>query len=210
MSIIFILRVAELPALTYLVLYTFGGFLSASLALRFAFPMLSLEGQSFWALRSMPVRIGTVYWTKFVVGFSVVLLLALLISYFSNRPFVRLTPTNRTLLWFGLYSAFWVSLTMTALNLGFGGYFVNFRERNPIRLASSQGATLTFLLTLVYLVILVALFALPLSGHFDAIFYRVPFNRMSIMPPLVVFSVLSAVLVTVGIIVGRSSLTRDF
>jgi len=206
----FILRVAELPALTYLVLYTFGGFLSASLALRFAFPMLSLEGQSFWALRSMPVRIGTVYWTKFVVGFSVVLLLALLISYFSNRPFVRLTPTNRTLLWFGLYSAFWVSLTMTALNLGFGGYFVNFRERNPIRLASSQGATLTFLLTLVYLVILVALFALPLSGHFDAIFYRVPFNRMSIMPPLVVFSVLSAVLVTVGIIVGRSSLTRDF
>lgn len=206
----FILGVAEVPALTYLVLFVFGGFLAASLALRFAFPMLSLEGQSFWALRSMPVRISTVYWTKFVVGFLVVFVLALTIAYFSNRPFVRLTPTNRTLLWFGLYSAFWISLTMTALNLGFGGYFVNYQEKNPIRLASSQGATLTFLVTLVYLVILVALFALPLSSHFNAIFYRVPFNRTSIVPSLAVFTVLSAILIIVGFVVGRRSLRRDF
>ena len=206
----FILRVAEVPALTYLVLYVFGGFLAASLALRFAFPMLSLEGQSFWAIRSMPVRISTVYWTKFAVGFLVVLVLALTIAYFSNRPFVRLTPTNRMLLWFGLYSAFWISLTMTALNLGFGGYFVNYQEKNPIRLASSQGATLTFLVTLVYLVVLVALFALPLSGHFDAIFYRVPFTRASIIPPLAVFTVFSGILIIVGFVVGRRSLRRDF
>ena len=206
----FILQVAELPAIVYLVLYSFGGFLSASLALRFAFPMMSLEGRSFWALRSMPVRISKVYWTKFIIGFLLVLTLGLLISYFSNKPFVRLTPANRMLLWFGLYSSFVISLTMTALNLGFGGYFVNYQERNPIRIASSQGATLTFLLTLVYLVILVALFAIPLKGHFDAIFYRRPFDETVIVPSLIVFSSLSAILVTVGIVVGRRSLKRDF
>lgn len=206
----FILRVAELPAIVYIVLYSFGGFLSASLALRFAFPMMSLEGRSFWALRSMPVRISKVYWTKFIIGFLLVLTLGLLISYFSNKPFVRLTPANRMLLWFGLYSSFVISLTMTALNLGFGGYFVNYQERNPIRIASSQGATLTFLLTLVYLVILVALFAIPLKGHFDAIFYRRPFDETVIVPSLIVFSSLSAILVTVGIVVGRRSLKRDF
>jgi len=206
----FILQVAELPAIVYLVLYSFGGFLSASLALRFAFPMMSLEGRSFWALRSMPVRISKVYWTKFIIGFLLVLALGLLISYFSNKPFVRLTPANRMLLWFGLYSSFVISLTMTALNLGFGGYFVNYQERNPIRIASSQGATLTFLLTLVYLVILVALFAIPLKGHFDAIFYRRPFDETVIVPSLIVFSSLSAILVTVGIVVGRRSLKRDF
>lgn len=206
----FILRVAELPALTYLVLYAFGGFLSASLALRFAFPMISLEGQSFWALRSMPVKASTVYWIKFAISFLLVFLLALMVAYFANRPFVRLTPTNKMLLWFGLYSAFFISLTMTALNLGFGGYFVNFQESNPIRLASSQGATLTFLLTLVYLVILVALFAFPLSGHFNSIFYRVPFDRASIIPPILVFSFLSVVLGAAGVLVGRRSLKRDF
>jgi len=206
----FVFRVAELPALTYLVLYAFGGFLSASLALRFAFPMMSLEGKPFWAIRSMPVKAATVYWTKFVVGFLLVLLLALFVTYFSNRPFVRLTPTNKMLLWFGLYSAFFVSLTMTAVNLGFGGYFVNFQEKNPIRLASSQGATLTFLFTLVYLVILIALFAFPLSGHFDSIFYRVPFDRASIIPPIAVFSILSVILGAAGVIVGRRSLRRDF
>jgi len=64
----FILRVAELPALTYLVLFAFGGFLSASLALRFAFPLISLEGRSFWALRSMPITLGRIYWIKFAIN----------------------------------------------------------------------------------------------------------------------------------------------
>ncbi len=206
----FILRVAELPALTYLVLFAFGGFLSSSLALRFTFPMISLEGKPFWALRSMPVKIGTVYWTKFVMGFALILILALSVAFFSNRPFIRLSPENSMLLWFGLYGAFFIALTTTALNLGFGGYFVNYQEKNPIRLASSQGATLTFLVTLVYLVILVSLFAFPLSGHFASIFYRVPFNKASMVPPLIVFSILSFLLTAVGVVVGRRAIARDF
>ncbi|MBI2619167.1 MAG: hypothetical protein HYW57_03715 [Ignavibacteriales bacterium] len=206
----FILRVAELPALTYLVLFAFGGFLSASLALRFAFPLISLEGRSFWALRSMPIATGRIYWIKFAIGFSLVLLLALVVAYFSNLPFVRLTPTNRVLLWFGLYSAFWISITMTALNVGFGSYFVNYQEKNPIRIASSQGATLTFLFTLVYLIILVALIVFPITGHFDAIFYRRFFPPDRIIPPTIVFSIVSGALVSFGLIVGYRSLKRDF
>ncbi|MEP0821914.1 MAG: hypothetical protein HRF44_03615 [Ignavibacterium sp.] len=206
----FILRVAELPALTYLVLYAFGGFLSASLALRFVFPLISLEGNSFWALRSMPVKMRTYYAVKFLIGFLLVSVLALVVAYFSNAPFVRLTPTNRILLWFGLYSAFVVSLTMTALNMGLGGYFGNFQEKNPIRIASSQGATLTFLMTLMYLVLLVAIIAIPVSGHFDAIFYRGVFPPERMIPPAIVFGAISLLLVAFGYIIGFRSLKRDF
>lgn len=206
----FILRVERLPALTYLVLYAFGGFLSASLALRFVFPLISLEGNSFWALRSMPVRLRTFYATKFVLGFGLVLLLGLAVAYFANIPFVRLTPTNRVLLWFGLYSAFMIALTTAALNVGLGGYFGNYQEKNPIRIASSQGATLTFLVTLLYLVLLVAIIAIPVSGHFDAIFFRGVFPPERMVPPSIVFSVISLGLIVFGYTVGLRALKRDF
>jgi len=206
----FILRVADLPALTYLVLFAFGGFLSSSLSLRFAFPLISLEGNAFWALRSMPVTMRHLYNTKFFIGFIVVGLLAFAVSYFGNIPFVRLTPTNRVLLWFGLYSAFIMSLAMTGLNMGLGGYFVNFQEKNPIRIASSQGATLTFLLTLVYLIIIVAIIFIPISAYFDAIFYGRFFSPHRLIPPSAVFGIISAVLLVFGYTVGYRSLQRDF
>lgn len=206
----FILRVADLPALTYLVLFAFGGFLASSLSLRFVFPLTSLEGQSFWAIRSMPVKIGTYYVSKFLVGFLAVAILAVVVFWFSNAPFVRLTPTNRVLLWFGLFNAGMLSLTMSALNMGLGGYFANFQEKNPIRIASSQGATLTFLITLVYLIILVAIITVPITGHFDAIFYGRFFPPGRIMPPTLVLAAISVFLTTFGLVIGYRSLKRDF
>ncbi len=206
----FILRVADLPALTYLVLFAFGGFLASSLSLRFVFPLTSLEGQSFWAIRSMPVNPGTYYVSKFLLGFFAVAILAAVVFWFSNIPFVRLTPTNRVLLWFGLFNAGMLSLTMAALNMGLGAYFANFQEKNPIRVASSQGATLTFLITLVYLILMVAIITVPITSHFEAIFYGRFFPPGRMMPPALVLAAISAFLTTFGLVVGYRSLKRDF
>jgi ABC-2 type transport system permease protein len=206
----FILRVADLPALTYLVLFAFGGFLASSLSLRFVFPLTSLEGRSFWAIRSMPVKLRTYFLSKFLVGFFAVTILAVVVFWFSNLPFSRLTPGNRVLLWFGLYNAVALSLTMAALNMGLGGYFANFQEKNPIRIASSQGATLTFLITLVYLILLVAIITIPITGHFDAIFYGRFFPPGRMMPPALLLAAISAFLTSFGLVVGYRSLKRDF
>lgn len=206
----FILRVAELPALTYLVLFAFGGFLSSSLSLRFAFPLISLEGKTFWTVRSMPISLGKYFLTKFLLGLALVVLLAAVVSWFSNLPFARLTPANRALMWFGVSSAVILSMTSAALNIGLGGYFANFQEKNPIRIASSQGATLTFLLTLVYLILTVAIIAVPVTGHFDAIFYGRFFPASRMIPPTLVVAALSVFMITFGYVVGYRSLRRDF
>jgi hypothetical protein len=47
-----------------------------------------------------------------------------------------------------------VTVLLVALNFGMGAVFVNYKERNPIRIASSQGASITFLFTIVFLVFL--------------------------------------------------------
>jgi ABC-2 type transport system permease protein len=204
------LRVTEVQTLTYLVLYGFGGFLCSSLALRFIFPMVSLEGKPFWSLRSAPIDLRIVYATKFILGFIFLLTFTEVVAIFSNLPFVRLTEQRPLLLYFGIYSAFWVSLAMTALNLGFGGYFVNYNEKNPIRISSSQGATLTFLVSLLFLMLLVAIIIVPLTHYFESLFIFREFQMDAIVVPGVMLYAFSALLATSTLVVGMRSLQRDF
>jgi len=206
----FMIQIPELPAFTYLVIYAFGGFLTAALTLRFVFPMLSLEGNSFWSLLSAPISSRTVYFTKFVVALLGVMTVGIVVSYFSNLPFAKLARRDTLLLVIGLVSAIWVSLSMVSLNLGFGGYFVNFQEKNPIRIASSQGATLTFLLNLVLLVVMISILVLPLSRYFESLLYFRPFGQRIFLIPGIVFSIISMMAMSLGLLVGLRSLKRDF
>ncbi len=204
------LRVTEIQTMTYLVLYGFGGFLSSSLALRFIFPMISLEGKPFWSLLSSPIDIRKVYVTKFLLAFSFVFLLTEIVAISSNIPFVRTFERRPLLMYFGMYSAFWVSLTMAALNYGFGGYFANFTETNPIRVSSSQGATLTFLVSLVFLIALVVITIVPISRYFESLFIFRAFEMRSIVLPGILVYAVSIILTVFAFMVGMRSLKRDF
>jgi ABC-2 type transport system permease protein len=204
------LRVTDVQVLTYLVLYAFGVFLSCSLALRFVFPSISLEGKSFWSQLSAPFDVRKLFLLKFAVSLLLVLTLAILVAVASNLPFVRLTERRPLLMYFGLYSAFWVSLTLVALNLGLGGYFSNFQEKNPIRLASSQGATLTFLVSLIYLVTLVVVVSAPLLKYFESLFFFLPFDFRMIVVPGTIFGMISSAIVGFSVMIGLRSLQRDF
>ncbi|HEY4612472.1 MAG TPA: hypothetical protein VII11_05775, partial [Bacteroidota bacterium] len=204
------LRVADIQTLTYLVLYAFAGFLASSLALRFVFQMISLEGKQFWSLLSSPIDVKKVYHTKFIIAFLFMLLVAELVAVFTNMPFVRMSERRPLLMYFGVFSAFWISLAMASLNLGFGSYFANFTEKNPIRVSSSQGATLTFLISLVFLITLVVVVILPLTSYFESLYIFTAFdNRMIIIPGILLY-VFSILLAAFAFLVGIRSLKRDF
>jgi ABC-2 type transport system permease protein len=204
------LRVIEIQTIGYLILYAFAGFLSCSLALRFVFPAISLEGTSFWTQLSAPIKLTKIYALKFVIGMVIVFLPALLTSVFSNVPFVKMTERRPLLMYFGLYSTFWVTLTLVSLNLGLGGYFANYQEKNPIRVASSQGATLTFLVSLVYLITLVSIVIIPIRDYFLSLFHFAPFDMSVIVAPGTTVAMLSAGLSAFALVVGYRSLQRDF
>jgi hypothetical protein len=196
--------------ITYLVLFAFGGFMVGSLALRFVFPLIGLEGQAFWTLRTSPIKESKIFLVKFFMGFLIVLILAEYIAISSNIPFTKITEMRPLLLWFGIFSAFWISLTTVSLNLGFGGYFANYFERNPIRAASTQGATLTFLVTIIYLIVLVALVFVPISTYFTTVFRFQYFPVKLIVLPGTLFAVISCLLSVFGLIIGLRSMRRDF
>ena len=53
-----------------------AGFVLASIAARFIFPGVSLEGRTMWLLRSSPMSMRELLWSKFWVGTTPLLLLA--------------------------------------------------------------------------------------------------------------------------------------
>jgi hypothetical protein len=58
-----------------------------------------------------------------------------------------------------------VTIGLTGVNLGAGAYFSSRHEHDPLRVASSQGASITFLASLVYLGVSVVMVALPVYSY---------------------------------------------
>ncbi|MCJ7553574.1 MAG: hypothetical protein MUO34_06780, partial [Ignavibacteriaceae bacterium] len=153
----------QIKTLVYLIVYLFNVFLIASLSLRFVFPLVSLEGETIWKIRSSPLNYKKLLITRLVIYFSIIFLIGQLLNFFSNYRFsIQLVVISQI-------NTFFVTVTLVALNFGMGAIFANYKERNPIRIASSQGASLTFLFTIIYLVFLIILLFFPISNYFDAI-----------------------------------------
>lgn len=153
----------QIKTLVYLIVYLFNVFLIASLSLRFVFPLVSLEGETIWKIRSSPLNYKKLLITRLLIYFSVIFIIGQLLNFFSNYRFsIQLAAISQ------LNTTF-VTITLVSLNFGMGAVFANYKEKNPIRIASSQGASLTFLFTIIYLVFLIILLFPPIINYFESI-----------------------------------------
>lgn len=194
-----------LQAVTFIVVFLFNGFLVASIALRFVFPAVSLEGDAFWAVRSAPVSLTKLYWGKLLAALAVVVFIAELLALLS----IGLIRDNATLLALSLVSSGSVALALTSLNLGAGAAFAAYREKNPIRIASTQGASLTFLLSMLYLAAVVAVLVLPLLAYFERLLRGEHAPGTWIMIPGAVILAGSLAVCGVSTRVGLRAIQRD-
>jgi hypothetical protein len=103
-----------------------------------------------------------------------------------------------------------VAFAFVGLNIGAGSFFSDFKEKNPIRVASSQSATVTFLITIVYLTILVAIVFLPFNGYFGLILKGLPFDVANLHYAVAAFFVISVIIGAISLVVGLRALRRDY
>ena len=89
-------------------------------------------------------------------------------------------------------------------------FYSNFIEKNPIRIASSQGATMTFLLSVVYLVLLLAAYYFPATMLFTAEMkdLQPDWNMLKIVFLAIVAP--SLAIIAVSHAIGIRSLKRDY
>lgn len=174
----------NLKALVYLIVFLFNVFLTASLALRFVFPLISLEGEALWKIKSAPVNYSKFLLKKLGIYFVFILLTSIIISFFSNLQFPPVLGFAAVI------NSILITITLVALNFGMGGVFANYKERNPIRIASSQGASLTFLFTIIYLFLLIAVLFVPVYRFFAEYNYGRPVSLLYLfIPSIFLFSV---------------------
>lgn len=193
-----------LQAMIYLAIFIFNLLLITTLSLRFIFPLISLEGQTFWKIKTSPISIKQILVSKlFNVGILIILI-SIVLCFFSNLRF------RAPMVIFALITTLTASITIMSINLGMGGMFANYKEKNPIRISSSQGASLSFLISLVYLLFLVIILFRPYSNLFLARTLHHYFDLMNLFWYYIPILGVSIIIITYFLRGVFNSLKKDF
>jgi len=139
-----------------------AGFVLASIAARFIFPAVSLEGRHMWLLRSSPLDLRALLWSKYWVGTLPLLVLALLLTGLTN-VLLQVGPFMMVL---GLVTICALTFAMAAMALGFGALYPQFETENAAQIPTSFGG-------LVYMMATVALLGAVIFALWQAVYVYV-------------------------------------
>jgi ABC-2 type transport system permease protein len=115
-----------------------AGFVLASIAARFIFPSVSLEGRTLWLLRSSPLPVRQLLWAKFWVGTLPLLILALAIVTLTNT----LLEVSAFMFFVSIFSITLMTFGLAGLAMGFGTLFPQFETENAAQIPTSFGGLL--------------------------------------------------------------------
>jgi ABC-2 type transport system permease protein len=137
-----------------------AGFVLAAIAARFLFPAVSLEGRTLWLLRSAPLDLRALLWSKYWVGVTPLVLLALALIAGTNM-ILRVGPLMMAL---SLATMLVATFAIGALALGFGALFPKFDTENAAEVSTGFGGLLFMMVATAYLGVIIMLQAWPVYG----------------------------------------------
>jgi ABC-2 type transport system permease protein len=142
-----------------------SGFVLASIAARFIFPAVSLEGRQMWLLRSSPLDLRALLWSKYWVGTIPLLVLALLLTGLTNL----LLKASPFMMVVSLATISALTLAIAAMALGFGALYPQFETENAAQIPTSFGGLVFMMATIALLGAVILLLARPVYGYLSAV-----------------------------------------
>jgi ABC-2 type transport system permease protein len=138
-----------------------AGFVLAAVAARFIFPGISLEGRQMWLLRSSPLDPRSMLWSKYWIGTVPLLVLALVITIFTNwllhaSAFMMTVAVGTILLY---------TLAAGALALSFGALYPQFGTENAAQIPTSFGGLVYMMSSLCLLALIIGIEAIPVTNY---------------------------------------------
>src|SRR6267378_2946132 len=121
-----------------------AGFVLASIAARFIFPAVSLEGRQMWLLRSSPLDLRALLWSKYWVGTLPLLILGLILTGVTNA-LLEVTPFMMIM---SLATMTGLTLAISALALTFGTLYPQFETENAAQIPTSFGGLMFMMATI--------------------------------------------------------------
>ena len=134
-----------------------AGFVLSAVAVRFAFPAISLEGRAFWILQSAPVSLRALVWSKFWMVFIPLLFLGELLVFLSNL----LLHVPSWMMVLSLITVFLMTFGITAIGIGLGALYPNFNYENAAEIPTSFGGAIAMILSVAFIAIAVTIEAWP-------------------------------------------------
>jgi ABC-2 type transport system permease protein len=149
-----------------------AGFVIASVAARFIFPGVSLEGRTLWLLRSSPMPVTALLWSKFWVGTVPLLVLAVTIVGITDA----LLQVTAFMFIVSLATITMLTLAIASLALGIGTLFPQFETENAAQIPTSFGGLIYMMSAIALIGVVVVLEARPVYGYLRARAWGAPMH----------------------------------
>ncbi len=164
-----------------------AGFVLAAVSLRFIYPLVSLEGKSFWLIKAAPVTVKNFLWEKFFIALIPLVFFGCLLIGVSNY----MLNVEKFLNYLSFAAIFFISITLTGMAVGFGALFPKFRVENISQIESSVGGMIYMIFSLFYVFLTVSLIAIPVRLWFLSRLY----NKNVMYPGIITLVVISLIVI---------------
>jgi ABC-2 type transport system permease protein len=141
-----------------------AGFVLAAIAARFLFPAISLEGRTLWLLKSSPMDLRSLLWSKYWVGVLPLLILALALTAGTNV----ILRVGTFMMIVSLVSITVMTFAIASLALGFGAMFPRFDTDNSAEISTGFGGLLFMMSAVAYLGVIIMVQAWPVYSVLQA------------------------------------------
>ena len=185
-----------------------AGFVLSAIAIRFAFPAVSLEGKAFWLLQTSPIELRALLWSKFWLNFIPLLCLGELLIFVSNL----LLQVPTWMMTLSLATIFLMTFGITAIGVGLGALYPNFNYENAAEIPTSFGGAVCMIISMAFIGVAVMIEAWPMYRITIQTFGRVKSAApevWTIAPPLAIVLALTIVTVAVSLRLGLNNLVRN-
>jgi ABC-2 type transport system permease protein len=149
---------ATLKTVVSFVNLALSGFVLSAVAIRFAFPAVSLEGKAFWILQTAPISLRSLLWSKFWLNFVPLLLLGELLVFLSNL----LLRVPSWMMAISLVTVFMMTFGISAIGVGVGALYPKFNFDSAAEIPTSFGGAVCMILSIAFIGIAVMIEAWPI------------------------------------------------
>jgi len=135
-----------------------AGFVLSAIAIRFAFPAISLEGKAFWLLQTAPISLRALLWSKFWLNFVPLLVLGELLVFLSNL-LLRVPPW---MMFLSLATVLLMTAGIAAIGVGVGAMYPKFHFDNAAEIPTSFGGAVCMMVSIAFIGVMVMIEAWPI------------------------------------------------
>jgi ABC-2 type transport system permease protein len=135
-----------------------AGFVLSAVAMRFAFPAVSLEGKAFWILQTAPISLRTLVWSKLWLNLVPLLILGELLVFLSNL----LLQVPLWMMLLSLATVFLMTFGITAICVGVGALYPKFTFDHAAEIPTSFGGAVCMIVSIAFIGIAVMIEAWPI------------------------------------------------